>query len=141
MWGDLALTSAAVFFGAALYINIAEHPARQRLGDDAMLTQWKPAHKRGFAMQATLAIVSGVLGLIAFFAEGGWLWVLGALLILANWPYTMFIIMPTNKALMRMDPAVPDPDARPLLTQWARLHAGRTLLSAAAILAFLAAGR
>ena len=135
--GQLALLVAAVFSGAALYINVAEQPARLELDDRSLLTEWKPAYKHGLAMQAPLAIVGFLLGLAAWWQSDHVGWILGALLMVANWPVTFFAIMPTNNRLMAIDPAAASPESRAMIKRWGLLHAMRTALGFAASLAFL----
>jgi hypothetical protein len=135
--GQLALLVAAVFSGAALYINVAEQPARLGLDDRSLLTEWKPSYKHGLAMQAPLAIVGFLLGLITWWQTGHISWVIGALLMVANWPVTLFVIMPTNKRLMAIDPAVAGPESRAMIKRWGSLHALRTALGLAASITFL----
>ena len=137
--GHLALLIAALFTGAAVFINVAEQPARLLLDDRALLTQWKPSYKRGFAMQAPLAILGFLCGLLAWWQSGKWLWIVGALLMIANWPFTLFGIMPTNNRLMATDPSDGDSTTRVLIERWGRLHGCRSVLGAMATLTFLAA--
>jgi hypothetical protein len=135
--GQVALITSAVFAGAALYVNIVEQPARLSLDDRSLLREWKPSYKRGYAMQAPLAILGFLLGLLAWWETGLWAWLAGAIMMIANWPYTLLVIMPTNNRLMEMDAAVADTAARQLIEKWARQHAVRTGLGFAAVLCFL----
>jgi uncharacterized membrane protein len=135
--GTLALILAALFAGAALYINVAEHPARMKLDPAHAVAQWSPSYDRGYLMQATLAVLAGLAGLVAWWQLGGTLWLVGSLLMLANWPWTLVIIMPVNKRLK----AGAGNETVALLNRWARLHAVRTLLSFAAVACFAIASQ
>jgi hypothetical protein len=136
-FGQLALLTAAVFAGAALYISLVEQPARLGLDHRSLLAEWKPAYKRGTAMQAPLAIAGFLLGLAAWWRTGHAGWALGAALMVANWPYTFLAIMPTNDRLMATEPAAAGPESRALVERWGSLHAARTGLGLAACLAYL----
>ena len=137
--GQLALIAAALFAGAAIYVNVAEQPARLQLDDRALLTEWKPAYKRGFAMQAPLAIIGFLFGALAAWQTGNWWWLLGAVVLVANWPFTIFVILPTNNKLMAMDPSTATSEVHRLIETWGYLHAVRSALGAVATLIFLAA--
>ena len=139
MFGLFALASAAIFFGAAFYVNFAEQSARLSLDDRSLLAEWRPAYKRGFIMQASLAVIGFVLGILAWWQTGVWLWLIGALVLLANWPYTLLVIVPTNNTLMATDPAQANLETRQLIRKWGRLHVVRTALCLAATLIFISA--
>jgi len=135
--GQLALIVTALFAGSAFYVGFAEQPARLNLDDRALLTEWKPSYKRGFVMQASLALAGFLLGILAWWQTGQWLWLIGAVVLVVNWPYTLLGIMPTNNELMATDTASAGPETRALIETWARLHAGRTVLGVTATLIFL----
>jgi uncharacterized membrane protein len=137
--GHLALVTAALFTGAAVYINVAEQPARLALGDEALLRQWKPSYKRGFAMQASLALIGFVLGTLAWYQTQEWWWLAGSLFLLANWPYTLIVVMPVNEALGVIEFAEAGPQTRALVARWGRVHAVRSALGAAGTACFLIA--
>ena len=138
--GQLALVTAAAFTDAAIYVTVAEQPARLALDDAALLTQWQSSYPRASVMQAGLALGSALLGLAAYWSSGDWSWLAGAVLIFANLPFTILVILPTNKALQAVAPAAADGSTRRAIETWARLHLVRDALGLLATAAYLWAG-
>lgn len=133
----VALMIAAAFAGAAVYVSVAEHPARLALDEAAALAQWKPSYQRGKLMQASLALIGSLLAFWIWWQDGNLLWLAGGLLLLASWPVTLILIMPVNRRLEATD--APDPETRALLVRWGRLHLIRAALGTAAALVMLCA--
>ena len=125
----LAVLSAALFAGAALYINIAEHPARMGLETQLAAQQWAPSYKRATWLQAPLAIVSFLCGVSVWFQGGPLGWLIAALLVGSVVPFTLTIIMPTNHKLLAPGRDLASAETRQLLVRWGQLHAFRTVLS------------
>ena len=84
-------------------------------------------------------LIGFLLGALAWWQSGQWLWLAGAFVLVANWPFTLFVIMPVNNRLMPLDPAAAGPESRALIVHWGRLHAVRSALGCAATLLFLLA--
>ena len=139
--GQLALITAAIFTGAAFYVSIAEQPARLALEDRALLTEWIPSYKRGYAMQAPLAAIGFLLGVLAWWQTANWLWLFGALLLVANWPYTLIGIMPVNRKIMSIRPEDASAASTALIAHWGALHSVRTALGLSATVIFLLASQ
>ena len=102
--GLLALIVTAFFTGAATYVSLVEQPARLVLDDSSLLREWQPSYKRGAAMQASIAIVACVLGLIAWWQTSTTAYIVGAILIILPWPWTLGVMLPTNRLLEAMNP-------------------------------------
>ena len=124
-----AVLSAALFAGAALNINVAEHPARMGLETRMAALQWAPSYGRATWLQAPLAILSLLTGVAVWFLGGAMGWLVGAVLVGAVVPFTFLIIMPTNHKLLAPDRDLSSTETRELLVRWGQLHAVRTVLS------------
>ena len=131
-----ALVFATLFAGAALYISLVEHPARLGLADGPLLAQWQPSYKRALPIQSGLAVAGGMAGLLVGYLSSDLRWFAGSILLLANWPFTLLVIMPVNKRLMAMGEHEADAGSRAMLVQWGKLHNVRSALGAAAALVF-----
>lgn len=127
-----------LFAGAAIYINLVEHPARMGLDTKTAATVWAPSYKKATLMQAPLAVLSFLSGLGAWLLGGGLVWLIGAVLIGLVVPFTFIAIMPTNHQLLLPGRDLSSPETRSLLEKWGRLHAVRSALSALASIVYLA---
>ena len=138
--GFLAFLLSALFTGAALYVSLVEQPARMSLDDHAAaLAQWQPSYRRGATMQASLAAIASLLAILAWWQTRDMLFAAGGVLQALPWPWTLVVIMPTNKALLAIEPARAGARSQVLMEQWGRLHAVRTVLGClAAACLFLA---
>jgi len=76
-----AIFCSAIFAGAALYINLVEHPARMQCGTGWAATVFPPSYKRAILMQVTLAVVATVSDVVCWWFVGSVLWITGALVI------------------------------------------------------------
>jgi hypothetical protein len=88
-------------------------------------------------MQASLALAAALFGLLALWGSRDWRWLIGAVLIFANWPYTLIVVLPVNKQLDAISAETANDETRELIKTWGRLHAVRSALGLAATLVFL----
>ena len=134
----LATLCAVLFAGAALYINVAEHPARMVLDDTrAAATQWALSYRRATFMQVPLALISLAGGTAAWLLGANVWWLVAGLLIGAVVPFTFLAIMPTNHELLAAGRDLASVETRRLLERWNRLHAVRSALSLIATALFV----
>src|SRR5215472_12543499 len=125
----VAVLATTLFAGAAMYINLVEHPARMGCTTEIAATVWAPSYKRATVMQASLAIVGTLSGVTAWLLGAGAMWVVGALFIFAVVPFTLVVIFPTNNRLLAPGRDLASPETRELLVKWGTLHSVRSALS------------
>ena len=137
----LALTVAALaaglFSGAAIYVSAVEHPARLSCGTELAVREFAPSYRRGTIMQASLAVLGCVGGLIGGWQLGDPAAVTAALLLGSVVPFTLIVILPTNTRLLHptLDPQ--GAEVSHLLTRWGQLHAVRSVLGSVAFVILL----
>ena len=130
-----ALIAAALFSGAALYISVAEHPARMKLGGPGAVDQWRHSYRAATPLQFGLALIGAILGLWSWWKTGADGLLVGGLLLVAAILFTLVTIMPVNHRLAAADSATADGNV--LLRRWGQLHWVRTLLGLTAVVAYL----
>jgi Anthrone oxygenase len=134
---QLAVLACTLFTGAAVYISAVEHPARLSCGTEVALAEWAPSYKRATVMQASLALVAGLLGIVRSVQGGGRLWFSAAVLILTVIPFSLIVVRPTNTQLLDPRRDRQSDETRHLLQTWGRLHGVRSLLSVLASILFV----
>ena len=67
----IAVLATTIFAGAAIYINLVEHPARMGCSTELAATQWAPSYKRATVMQAPLAVIGSLSGIAAWWLGSG----------------------------------------------------------------------
>jgi hypothetical protein len=137
--GVAATLACCLFAGAAIYINVVEHPARLDCGTEVAARQWAPSYKRATGMQVALAVASMLAGVAQWMSGGGSLWLLGALLIVSVIPFTLVVILPVNNKLLEAGRDKSSAETRHLLERWGRLHGVRSALGLAAALVYFCA--
>lgn len=133
----IATLATGLFAGAAIYVNVVEHPARVSCGTDVAIQEFVPSYRRASVMQASLAIVGTVCGMIAGWQRQDTLLIVAALVIGAVVPFTLAVIAPTNKQLLAPSLDRRGPLAAALLKRWGALHGVRSVLSLIAFAMFL----
>ena len=134
--GLIALSFAAAFAGAAVYVNWVEQPARLALDGEALLSEWGPSDRRGVALLLAFALAAAVAGLIAFFETEDVRYAYGALIAVASWPYAFFVMAPLNNQILGLhgsDVAA----ARALVKQWGLIESGFAAIGVVAVAMFL----
>lgn len=132
------ILSCFLFSGAAIYINLVEHPARMSCDLEIAATVFVPSYRRAVPVQVSLALIATVAGVLSGVFGGNVFWFAGALLIFSVIPFTLLIIMLTNKQLLAPELDKASPTTKSLLVRWGRLHGVRSLVSLGASCLFLA---
>ena len=133
----VAVLACGLFAGAAVYLSLVEHPARMECGMELAATEFAPSYRRATVMQVSLAAVGLVSSIAAWLAGASSLWVVAGILLGSVIPFTLIVILPTNKQLL--SPALDRRSAETgrLLARWGILHAVRSVFSGLALLLFL----
>jgi hypothetical protein len=134
-----AVLASGIFTGAAVYINLVEHPARMKCGARIAVTEFGPSYHRAAVMQASLAVIGFLTATAAWLMGASRWWLVGGIILVSVVPYTLVAIMPTNKDLLNPDLDRDSVRAHRLLKKWNQLHIVRSLLSFIAFLVFVLA--
>ncbi len=133
----IALFSCGTFFGAAVYISLAQHPAALEAGVAVGGKFFPPMYKRAARMQVTLALIGFISGMIIWYQSSEILWLIGALVLFSVIPITLLVIKPVNDRLLAPDNIADSPETQDLLNRWGPKHWWRTIVSCISFILYL----
>jgi hypothetical protein len=133
----VAVLACGLFTGAAVYISLVEHPARMQCGVEIAVTEFAPSYRRASIMQATLAALGLLSSIAAWLAGATFWWVVGGVMLGTVIPFTLIVILPTNRQLLSSSIDKRSEQTERLLARWGTLHAWRSLLGGVALVLLL----
>jgi hypothetical protein len=133
----VAVLACGLFAGAAIYVSLAEHPARMECGVELAATEFAPSYRRASILQAILAAVGLVSSIVVWVAGATFWWIVAGALLGSVIPFTLIVILPTNKRLLSPGLDRRSAETERLLARWGTLHAVRSVVSGLALLLFL----
>jgi hypothetical protein len=133
----IPVLSCRLFTGASVYINLVEHPARMECGVEIAATEFAPSYRRAAIMQASSAALGLLSSIAAWLAGATFWWLVAGALLGSVIPFTLFVILPTNKLLLSPGLDRRSAQTERLLARWNALHTVRSVLCGLALLLFL----
>jgi uncharacterized membrane protein len=133
----LATLCAGTFYGAALYINLAQHPATLETGGEFAGKFFPPMYAKASALQIILALVGTILGFVAWFYSDNVYWFLGAVFLISVVPITLLFIKPINDQLLYPKQQLESNQIVTLLKQWNPRHWVRSIVSLVSFVCYL----
>ena len=100
----VAVLACSLFTGAAIYISLVEHPARMECGVEIAAAEFPPSYRRASVIQATLAALCLLCSVATWLAGAMFGWVVAGALLGLVIPFTLIVILPTNKQLLKSRP-------------------------------------
>jgi len=136
----LATACAGLFAGAAVFVSAVQHPAALESGTRVAGPLFPPFYRRAALMQAGLAAVGSLAGILAWLSGSGAGWLVGSLLLGSVVPFTLVAMRDLNARLLAPELDPDHPELPELLRRWGRLHAVRSACGGLGFLVFLLAG-
>lgn len=136
----IAIYLSGTFFGAAVYISMAQHPATMKAGVPFACKFFPPMYNLASRLQITLAVGGTLAGIFQWYLVRDSLWAIGAALLFFVIPFTVVVLKPINDQLLDSDSKRSDAQTEDLLSQWAPRHWVRSIVSGLSFAVYLWAG-